>query len=597
MKIQSLYFKNGHLGWEVKTIAFQNLNLLVGLSGAGKSQIINALWHLKSLALGEKELNNNGVEWAISCSIGEFIYEWKGSFTTETYDKVYKIKTESIRVSNGYYLERRDDGLIYFKDSKGERSTDANTTPEGLLFSLYKSSISKLIIEHFLMMNLRDHTQSQANVETDFYQLKARYTTINKRLSADLDLEKLQNDNYNIAERLLIAYKKQSETLTVYSEIMAEMQSIFPEIDEWRIEEQTNKNTGGGHIEYKIKLKGQSRFIPHWNIASGMLRTFNIIADLYLSNPETVFLLDEFENSLGHNCLPNLEELIMTQSIDSQFIITSHHPDIINKIPKENWLIIERTNGSINNTPFNDLGFSQSFHAPYSILMNHFDAFLVEGRTELNLYPKWIAHFTHSRLTKCLQYADVVANQFTIFDVQGISNMSRDIPMAISSIIANNVFDYLVIVIDGDKEGVASRQRFIESIINDPATPSLPTNCQLKIIVQNVCIETWFTGHTDHFRTAKMCRDSGILSLLNEYNVENNDPELMPSTHPHSVGTYHAMYLKKMLKGANRTWHYGKSTAHTLIDMPYFQRLEQRLTETPTHLNSFADMVTFLKSL
>ena len=53
MKIQALYFKNGHLGREVKTIAFQNLNLLVGMSGAGKSQIINALWHLRDIALGK----------------------------------------------------------------------------------------------------------------------------------------------------------------------------------------------------------------------------------------------------------------------------------------------------------------------------------------------------------------------------------------------------------------------------------------------------------------------------------------------------------------------------------------------------------------
>jgi predicted ATPase len=222
-------------------------------------------------------------------------------------------------------------------------------------------------------MNLRDHTQSQASVETDFYQLRFRYATINKSLGSDLNLEKLQNANYNTAERLLIAYKKQSETFTVYNEIVEEVQSIFPEIEEWLIEEQTNKNTEGGHIEYKIKLKGQSRFIPHWNIASGMLRTFNIIADLYLSNPETVFLLDEFENSLGHNCLPNLEDLIIEHSIESQFIITSHHPDIINKIPKENWIIIERTNGSIHNRPATTLPFSDSSHEPYLILTNHFD--------------------------------------------------------------------------------------------------------------------------------------------------------------------------------------------------------------------------------
>jgi hypothetical protein len=227
-------------------------------------------------------------------------------------------------------------------------------------------------------------------------------------------------------------------------------------------------------------------------------------------------------------------------------------------------------------------------------------AFLVEGRTELNLYPKWIEHLSRTRLTNCLEYSDVVADQFTIFDVQGISNMRKDIPIAIDSINANNVFDYLVIVIDGDDEGVESRHRFIEGIINDPATPNLPTNCQLKIIVQNVCIETWFTGHTDHFQSAKNCRNKSILSLLNEYDVENNDPELMPNLQApivHSIGQYHKMYLARMLKGANHSWNYKEKTAHTLIDMPYFQRLEQRLNETPTHLNSFADMIAFLKSL
>jgi predicted ATPase len=373
MKIQSLYFKNGHLGWEVKTIAFQNLNLLVGLSGAGKSQIINALWHLRGVALGEKDLNNNGVEWNLKFSIGELNYEWKGDFTTATFENAYKLKTESLVVSNGNSVERKQDGRFYVKEGDNVKISPEGMISERVLFQIFDTRTLNLNIEYFKMMNLRDHTQSQADAETNFYRLDFRYAFISRRLGADLNLEKLQNGNYNTAERLLIAFKKQSDTLTVYNEIVEEVKYIFPEIDEWRIEEQTNKNTEGGHIEYKIKLKGQSRFIPHWNISSGMLRTFNIIADLYLSNPETVFLLDEFENSLGHNCLPNLEELIIAHSLDSQFIITSHHPDIINKIPKENWLIIERTNGSINNRPATNLAFSDSGHEPYLILTNHFD--------------------------------------------------------------------------------------------------------------------------------------------------------------------------------------------------------------------------------
>jgi predicted ATPase len=373
MKIKSLYFKNSYLGWEVDHIEFQNLNLLVGLSGAGKSQIINALWQLRGIALG-KLMNN--VEWAIAFSIDSQEYEWKGSFVAASFDANYKIKTESIQViSTNTSIERRHDGLIRIENSLSPPlTTTRSTTPEGLLFQIYSNyDFIETIVSHFKMMNLRDHTQSQSNVLTDFYTLRFRYASISRRISPNFNLNELINSNYNIAERLLIAYKKQTDELTVYKDILEEVQSIFPAIEEWAIEEQTNKNTEGGHIEYKIKINGQRRFIPHWNIASGMLRTFNIIADLYLSNRETVFLLDEFENSLGHNCLPDLEELIIDHSAESQFIITSHHPDIINKIPKENWIIIERTNGAIHNRHADSLPFINSAHEHYLILINHFD--------------------------------------------------------------------------------------------------------------------------------------------------------------------------------------------------------------------------------
>jgi predicted ATPase len=71
--------------------------------------------------------------------------------------------------------------------------------------------------------------------------------------------------------------------------------------------------------------------------------------------------------------LPNLEDLILEHALESQFIITSHHPDIINKIPKENWIIIERENGYILNRRADNLPFSNSNHEPYLILTNHFE--------------------------------------------------------------------------------------------------------------------------------------------------------------------------------------------------------------------------------
>jgi predicted ATPase len=373
MKIKSLYFKNGYLGREVSRIEFQNLNLLVGVSGAGKSQIINALWLLRGIAVSGNWMNN--VDWHLEFSIEDKQYEWKGSFGLTSFDANYKIKTESIKVSTGQKIERKQDGLIHIVDPNfgSPESTTRSTTPDGLLFQIYSSyDFIEEIVHHFKMMNIRDHTQSQANANTDFYRLRFRYD--GRRVNTNLSLEALQNSNYNVAERLLIAFKKRGEDFTVYDDILAEVKSIFPEIDDWSVEEQVSRNNEDFNVAYKIRISGQRSFIQHKNIASGMLRTFNIIADIYLSNIETVFLLDEFENSLGHNCLPSLEELILDRSVNSQFIITSHHPDIINKIPKDNWIIIERDNGHITNRTASEIGFGNSFHEPYLILTNHFDS-------------------------------------------------------------------------------------------------------------------------------------------------------------------------------------------------------------------------------
>jgi hypothetical protein len=228
-------------------------------------------------------------------------------------------------------------------------------------------------------------------------------------------------------------------------------------------------------------------------------------------------------------------------------------------------------------------------------------AFLVEGMTELRLYPKWIDHFSNSSLSECITgYQDVVSDQFTIFNVSGIGKMRTEIPAAIQAINGNPVFDYLIIVVDADDNNIAKNESLIQGIFDDADTPQLPVNCQVKIIVQQVCIETWFIGHTDHYLIAKESPDKGIKSFMAEYDVENDDPEMMPNNPAsiiHSIGAYHTTFLTKMLKGANRSWRYNKTTAHNLIDIPYIQRLEQRLLDSPTHLKSFSDTIVFLKSI
>ena len=65
--------------------------------------------------------------------------------------------------------------------------------------------------------------------------------------------------------------------------------------------------------------------------------------------------LTGFENSLGINCMPELTNFILDKSPDLQFILTSHHPYIINNLPWQTWQVVSRSGSSIKATKATDI--------------------------------------------------------------------------------------------------------------------------------------------------------------------------------------------------------------------------------------------------
>ncbi len=55
MRIKSLEYHDHARGWKFEPVEFSNLNLLVGVSGAGKTQILNAILNSKKIANGESK--------------------------------------------------------------------------------------------------------------------------------------------------------------------------------------------------------------------------------------------------------------------------------------------------------------------------------------------------------------------------------------------------------------------------------------------------------------------------------------------------------------------------------------------------------------
>ena len=68
-----------------------------------------------------------------------------------------------------------------------------------------------------------------------------------------------------------------------------------------------------------------------------------------------------------------LSDLLLHERTDLQFIITSHHPKIINGIERNKWKIVDRNCEIVKNSDSNDYGIGNSQHNAYFNLINRWE--------------------------------------------------------------------------------------------------------------------------------------------------------------------------------------------------------------------------------
>ncbi|MFM6100136.1 MAG: AAA family ATPase, partial [Dolichospermum sp.] len=127
----------------------------------------------------------------------------------------------------------------------------------------------------------------------------------------------------------------------VFNEIKEYYIDIFSEVNDVRVSSERDKD-GDFMLFFEIQENGLEDWIPQQRISSGMFRTLIFLVEVTAAPEESVILIDEFENSLGINCMAELTDFILDKSPDVQFILTSHHPYIINNIPWKTWQIVSK---------------------------------------------------------------------------------------------------------------------------------------------------------------------------------------------------------------------------------------------------------------
>ncbi|NHZ71645.1 MAG: AAA family ATPase, partial [Aquificales bacterium] len=131
-----------------------------------------------------------------------------------------------------------------------------------------------------------------------------------------------------------------------YRTIITEYKKIFPFVREARITELAEFNTNIAITAdvpvFSIRERGSDKWIPIDQLSSGMQKVLLILTDIFLIPDGGVYIIDEYENSLGISAIDFFPDFILTLEKNVQFIITSHHPYIINAIPYKNWYLFHR---------------------------------------------------------------------------------------------------------------------------------------------------------------------------------------------------------------------------------------------------------------
>lgn len=220
--------------------------------------------------------------------------------------------------------------------------------------------------------------------------------------------------------------------------------------------------------------------------------------------------------------------------------------------------------------------------------------FILEGeQTEIKLYPKWI-EFIVPELTKVDFIKDVKENNYYLFSGGGIPSIYNHVINAIKDINDNPVFDILVVCLDGDDIGVKERvseakEKLVESGVE------LPKTCEIKFIIQNICIETWFLGNKKIVSRAP--KEEKLQCFLKHYNVVNNDPELMMMIEGYrTTANFHFLYLREIFKEHNLV--YSKANPKHVLEKTYFDELVKRVTTTEDlpSLKYLFDFLTAVRS-
>ncbi len=343
--ILSFEYEDLDTGWKLEPVEFDALNLLVGPSGVGKTRILEALLNVRRLALrGVYELPSS--RWDLTLGHEDLSYRWQGELRV----------TFSRRRNGSASREPETDGHIVWE--KVERNGEVLVDRSADSFQFQSRSLPSLNRHNSAVYLLAEELELIPVVAAleSFRELKELW--IFGAVSSVSEAEQVRKELDGSLDELMAShlipflklYVLQTDHPEVFERLCGDFKDVFPGVSELRVATPDELNVLPRQDEHfmteKLVLALHERGVGPWITykawSTGMLKTLIFLIETALAPDGTVFLIDELENGLGVNCLPEIAGRMLEGLDRVQFIATSHHPRVINEIPMRRWKLVTR---------------------------------------------------------------------------------------------------------------------------------------------------------------------------------------------------------------------------------------------------------------
>jgi predicted ATPase len=341
MPITRFKFTDQKENWHLEETCFDNLNLLVGISGVGKTKILKALEFVCQVATDSK-CKLNGEAWEIGFKYANQEYQWKfesrlvkPNFSHFGQPKQSSVLFEEIvkKEGNITLLKRNDSSFLL----NNEEIPALRQNESGINLLSQIETIRPL------------HQAFKKVIFSDILQEKHVGSRVNPSVShaeSSVPLEEFKEESIKLPT-VVKAYRLQQQYPDEFEQIKQQFTSIFTSVEDIKI---NLTREAGGIYEFSISLKEKmsEKWISQWQMSAGMFRTFVHLIEIAMAPEESVMVIDELENGLGTNCMPGLTDFILNKTSHLQVILTSHHPYLIRNIPENTWKLVKRKAGQVS---------------------------------------------------------------------------------------------------------------------------------------------------------------------------------------------------------------------------------------------------------